>query len=491
MLRRISPLCAAILVSLSWSALPQSVAAAEFKTVARPVEGQYIVVLKTHEASLVGEASRAVHVPVVAQQMAAMHRADLVRSYSHVLRGFVVRADDAALARLLADPRVEYVEEDGIAEASATQTGATWGLDRVDQRDLPRNGSYTYNTTATGVHAYIVDTGILGTHSQFTGRMGNGYTAIADGRGTADCNGHGTHVAGTVGGTTYGVAKGVTLHPVRVLECNGTGTWSQVVAGMDWVKANHVKPAVANMSLGGWADTSVDTAAANLTASGVTLVVAAGNANGAACNFSPARAPSAITVGSIRNDDGRSSFSNYGSCLDIFAPGSSITSAWYSSATATNTISGTSMASPHVAGAAALYLAVNPTTTPSQVTTALINSSSPGRVLAAGAGSPNRLLYTLGGTASTPPGDGTLPTITDFSCPDRGDSGGNRYVCYVSYTSTSPAAILWPTAQQGDTFTSTCATGQTVSSLTVTIGNRYGSVSRSSGSFLCPSNPLP
>lgn len=489
MIRRISPLYAAVLVSLSCPALLQSAAAAEFKTVGRPVQGQYIVVLKSAEASLVGEANSAARVPVVAQRMAAAHRAELVRSYSHVLRGFVVRASDAALARLLVDPRVDYVEEDGIAEASATQTGPTWGLDRIDQRDLPINGSYVYNTTAPTVHAYVLDTGILGTHSQFTGRMGAGYTSIADGRGTTDCHGHGTHVAGTLGGTTYGVAKGVTLHPVRVLACNGTGTWSQIIAGMDWVKANHVKPAVANMSLGGLADASVDTAAANLTAAGVTLVVAAGNANGNACNASPARVPSAITVGSTRNDDGRSYFSNYGTCLDLFAPGSSVLSAWYTSTTATNTISGTSMASPHVAGAAALYLASNPTATPSQVTTALINSSSPGRVLAAGTGSPNRLLYTLGGTASAPAGDGTLPTITSFPCPIKAESGGNQYVCSVSYSSTSPAAILWPTAEQGSTYQGTCATGVTVS-VTVTVGNRYGSVS-STKSFLCPSGPIP
>ena len=489
MIRRISPLHAAVLLSLSASLVPQSGIAAEFRTVSRPVAGQYIVVLKPNEARLAGEANSAVEVPVVAQRLASVHRAALVRSFRHVLRGFVVRADDAALARLLADPRVEYVEEDGFAQAHATQAGAPWGLDRVDQRDLPRNGSYTYNTSAANVHAYVLDTGVLGTHSQFTGRMGNGYTAIADGRGTTDCNGHGTHVAGTLGGTTYGGAKGVTLHPVRVLACNGTGTWSQIIAGMDWVRANHVKPAVANMSLGGWGDTAADTAAANLVAAGVTLVVSAGNDNGNACNPSPARVASAITVGSVRDDDGRSFFSNYGSCLDLFAPGSSVLSAWHTSATATNTISGTSMAAPHVAGAAALYLAANPAATPAQVATALVNSSSPGRVLAAGAGSPNRLLYTLGGSASAPPGDGTPPSITSFQCPIKSESGANTYVCSVGYSSTSPAAVLWPTDEQGTSYWGRCGTGTTVS-VTVTVGNRYGSVS-STRSFLCPSNPIP
>jgi serine protease len=225
--------------------------------------------------------------------------------------------------------------------------------------------------------------------------MGNGYTAINDGRGTTDCNGHGTHVAGTVGGSVHGVAKGVTIHPVRVLGCNGSGTNSGVIAGMDWVTANRVRPAVANMSLGGGASSTTDSAVQRMVNAGVTVVVAAGNNNASACNYSPARAAAAITVGSTTNTDARSSFSNYGTCLDIFAPGSSITSAWYTSSTATNTISGTSMASPHVAGAAALYLALNPSATPAQVTTAIINASTPNKVTGAQTGSPNRLLYTL------------------------------------------------------------------------------------------------
>ncbi len=395
---RVSLLSAAVGISLIAAA---SASAADFRTARNPVKGQYIVVLNDGAASLAGERSSAASVPVVAREMAGKHRAKVLRSFNRALRGFVVEADDAALARLLADPNVAYVEEDGIVSIRATQTGATWGLDRVDQRDLPLNQTYNYDTTASNVHAYIIDTGVLLNHSQFTGRMGNGFDAVTTGGNANDCQGHGTHVAGTVGGSTFGVAKGVTIHPVRVLGCNGSGTNSGVIAGMDWVTQNHVKPAVANMSLGGGASQATDDAVQRMVAAGVTVVVAAGNDNGDACTKSPARAPNAITVGSTTSTDARSSFSNFGTCVDIFGPGSSITSAWYTSTTATNTISGTSMASPHVAGAAALYLASNPTATPAQVTQALISNSTPNKVTSPGTGSPNRLLYTLTGTAPT------------------------------------------------------------------------------------------
>ena len=376
---------------------------AELRFAKKPVQGQYIVVLKEDVAALSQEKKSGPRVADLANNMASLHGVRVTKSFNHALRGFVVKANDNALARLLMDNRVAYVEEDGYMYASATQTGATWGIDRVDQRALPLSGSYTYDTTASNVHAYIVDTGVLGSHTQFTGRMGNGYTAISDANGTNDCNGHGTHVAGTVGGSTYGVAKGVTIHPVRVLGCTGSGTNSGVIAGMDWVTANHIKPAVANMSLGGGASTATDDAVARMTAAGVVVAVAAGNDNGNACSYSPARAPSAITVGSTTNTDARSSFSNYGTCLDIYAPGSNILSSWYTGTSATNTISGTSMASPHVAGAAALYLASNPTATPAQVATALAAAATTGVVTDAKTGSPNLLLYTLagGGTPDT------------------------------------------------------------------------------------------
>ncbi|MGL6290785.1 MAG: S8 family serine peptidase [Silanimonas sp.] len=406
-LKKRTALALALAAALASSAA--MAAGPEFRITQNPVEGQYIVVLKENVAALATERGRGMAVADMARQMAGQHGAQVRRSFTHALRGFVVRADDRALARLLADDRIAYVEEDGYVSIDATQSPATWGIDRVDQRDLPLGNSYTYNTSASGVHAYIIDTGVLLSHVEFSGRIGNGFDAVTSGGNANDCNGHGTHVAGTVGGTTYGVAKGVTIHPVRVLGCNGSGTNSGVIAGMDWVAANHVKPAVANMSLGGGASTATDDAVARMTSAGVIVAVAAGNDNANACNYSPARAPSAITVGSTTTTDARSSFSNFGTCLDIFAPGSSITSAWYTGSTATNTISGTSMASPHVAGVAALYLADNPTATPSAVTAALNDAATPNKVTSPGTGSPNRLLYSFFG--APPPVDTIAPSV--------------------------------------------------------------------------------
>ncbi|MCC7247801.1 MAG: S8 family serine peptidase [Lysobacter sp.] len=400
--------------------------AAQLRMNERPVEGRYIVVLKENAARLSSEANGKARVADVARSVSAGHGAKLLRSYEHALRGFVVDADDRALAKLLADPRVAYVEQDGFVSANATQSPATWGLDRVDQRNLPLDNAYTYTTTATGVHAYIIDTGMLTTHSQFGGRIGNGFDAV--GGGVTDCNGHGTHVAGTVGGATWGVTKGTTLHPVRVLDCSGFGTWSGVIAGIDWVRVNHVKPAVANMSLGGGANASVDAATDNRIAAGVTVVVAAGNDYGGdACAKSPARVAAAITVGSTDSNDARSGFSNVGTCLDLFAPGGGITSAWHTGTTASNTISGTSMASPHVAGAAALYLADNPNASPATVRNALVANATPNKVANAGAGSPNLLLYTI---SSAPPQPGCGVLASGASLP----TGGSKTSCDGRFT---------------------------------------------------------
>jgi subtilisin family serine protease len=365
------------------------------------VRGEYIVVLNESQGI------SAANVEATANEMALAHGGQRMRTFGHALRGFSVKMTEAQARALAADPRVKYVEENGVVRLNASQSGATWGIDRVDQRNLPLNSTYNYNVNGTGVHAYIVDTGVFLTHQEFTGRMGNGHDAVTAGGTANDCNGHGTHVAGTVGGTTYGLAKNVTIHPVRVLDCGGSGTYEGVIAGIDWVTANHQSPAVANMSLGGGASQAVDDATTNSIASGVVYAVAAGNDNGDACTKSPARTPNAITVGSTTNTDARSSFSNYGTCLDIFAPGSDITSAWHTNSSATNTISGTSMASPHVAGAAALYLQRYPSSTPQQVRDALVNNGTPGVVTDAKTGSPNVLLY----SAFVPPPDGGGDTV--------------------------------------------------------------------------------
>ena len=342
---------------------------------------------------------------------------------------------DKEAAKLAADPRVQYVEEDSVVTIDTTQTGATWGLDRIDQRNLPLDGNYTYNTTASNVHAYIVDTGILTSHSQFGGRASVGVDEVGDGQNGIDCNGHGTHVSGTVGGSTYGVAKGVSLVAVRVLNCQGSGTNSGVIAGVNWVAQNAIKPAVANMSLGGGASQALDDAVTGAVNAGVVFCVAAGNGDSLgnpqdACTTSPARAAAAITVSATDNTDTKASWANYGTCVDIFAPGVNITSSWYSSTTATNTISGTSMATPHTCGAAALYLAGNTTATPAAVASALTTNATSGVVKSPGTGSPNRLLYTafIGGGGGTP-----APTISSFS-PASGGVGTSVSISGTNFT---------------------------------------------------------
>ncbi|MFG3698837.1 S8 family serine peptidase [Micromonospora sp. NPDC047620] len=368
---------------------------------ATAVADSYIVVFKD---TAVARAT----VGDTAQRLVGRHGGTVARTYGAALRGFEVRVGAGAAARIAADPAVAYVEQNHTVSIAGTQTNPpSWGLDRIDQRALPLDNSYTYPNTASNVHAYIIDTGIRFSHSDFGGRATSGFDAV-DGGSADDCNGHGTHVAGTVGGSAYGVAKGVQLVGVRVLNCQGSGTNAGVIAGVDWVTQNAVKPAVANMSLGGGANSTLDTAVRNSINSGVSYGLAAGNDSGGnACNTSPARTAEGITVGSTTNTDARSSFSNIGTCLDIFAPGSSITSAWYTSDSATNTISGTSMATPHVVGAAALVASANPSWTPQQVRDYLVNNATNNVVGNPGTGSPNKLLYVVN--------DDTPPPTNDFS----------------------------------------------------------------------------
>ena len=375
------------------------------------IPGSYIVVFKD------GVAAKA---DALTSRLAAAHGVTISHTYQYALHGFAGAMSERAARDLAADPAVAYVEQDGAVSLAATQTPVpSWGLDRIDQRDLPLDNSYTYPNTASNVRAYIIDTGIRITHQDFGGRAVWGTNTTGDGINT-DCHGHGTHVSGTVGGSTYGVAKAVQLTAVKVLNCAGSGSFAGVAAGIDWVTGNHAAgaAAVANMSLGAaGSDTATENAVRNSIADGVVYAIASGNSNSDACNFTPARVAEAITVNASDINDNRASFSNFGTCTDIFGPGVNITSAWNTSDTATNTISGTSMATPHVAGGAALILGATPSLTPAQVATQMFNNATLNHIVNPGTGSPNRLLFV---GAGAPPGCAAVTNGTDVAIPDPG-----------------------------------------------------------------------
>jgi subtilisin family serine protease len=358
----------------------------------QPVPGRYIVVFNSNVANP----------GAAAASLLQGSGGQLRHTYTAAIKGFAANLPEAALQGIRNNPNVAYVEQDqtvSLTQLVSPENQATWGLDRVDQADRPLDTQYHFNQTGAGVYAFIVDTGIRADHTEFTGRVLPGFTTIADGNGTNDCYGHGTHVAGTVGGVTWGVAKAVSLIPVRVLDCKGGGSWSDVIAGVDWVANSTLRPAVANLSLGGSASTSLDAAVAGAVGKGVTMVVAAGNSTVDACTVSPAREPSAITVGATTSSDVRAYYSNTGSCLDLFAPGDNITSAGIASTTASLVASGTSMAAPHVTGVAALTLQANPTASPAAIVSSITANATPNRLSYIGTGSPNLLLYSLAGSA--------------------------------------------------------------------------------------------
>ena len=389
----------------TWSALSGGAASAApaegqilYADSAAAIKDSYIVALKSGVTTSAGT-------------LTARYGGTVGHTYSAALRGFSAKMTAQQARRFAADPAVDFVQQDRVVKLAATQPNPpSWGLDRIDQRNLPLDNSYTYPSTGSSVHAYIIDTGIRFTHTTFGGRATSGRDTVDNDNDATDCHGHGTHVAGTVGGLQYGVAKGVALVGVRVLNCQGSGTTAGVVAGVDWVTANAIKPAVANMSLGGGADAALDASVANSISSGVSYGIAAGNGDIFgnpldACTQSPARVPTAITVSATQINDNKASFANIGTCVDIFAPGVNITSAWLTNDTATNTISGTSMATPHVVGAAALVLQANPNFTPQQVRDFLVNNATSNVVGNPGTGSPNKLLYVVN----------EAPPVNDFS----------------------------------------------------------------------------
>lgn len=339
---------------------------------------------------------------VASEADAAAGLGNVQRRFTEALAGFTVSLTPTELCELEKRNAVESIEDDVAVSMMDTQSNPVWGLDRIDQSQLPLSGTYTYTTAASGVRVYVVDTGIRADHQELAGRVMTGFTAIADGNGTTDCNGHGTHVAGTVAGTTWGVAKQASVVPVRVLGCDGSGTSSGVISGLDWIAANAQAPAVVNMSLGGGASSTLDAAVNNLIAKGFTVVVAAGNSSTDACTSSPARVGAAVTVAASDVGDRSASFTNYGSCVDLYGPGVGITSASIASTTASVTYSGTSMATPHVAGVAALFLAANPSATPAVVSSSLAQAATAGVIQSLPTNTVNRLLYSTTAAVQVP-----------------------------------------------------------------------------------------
>ena len=446
-----------------------------------PISGEYIVRFRDDEGDVSGLAAR----------IASKHGAKVARLYHSAIKGTLLQLSDAQAAALAAEPGVISVEQNQTVSIVTTQSGATWGIDRIDQRNLPLSGTYVYNADGSGVTAYIIDTGINFTHTEYNGRAFTGVDEVTSGGNAADCNGHGSHVSGTVGGTTYGVAKNVKLVAVRVLDCSGSGSTAGVIAGIDWVtarkNANPSVPSTANMSLGGGFSSTLNAAVANSTAAGVVYAVAAGNSTADACNSSPSSEPSAITVGATDINDGFASFSNFGSCVDINAPGVSITSAWYTSNTATNTISGTSMATPHVVGTIALYLQVNPTATAAQVDAALKSNAS--TTASVPAGTTNKFLYSGFISAvpvNTPPVARFTSSCSGLTCNFDGSSS----------TALASATYSWnygdATTGSGVTSSRTYgAAGTYTVTLTVTDANGSSSTSSSVTVSVPPPTPAP
>jgi subtilisin family serine protease len=395
-----------ILASLLFAPFSTDTTAAKddkFRKSANKVPGRYIVVFDEAVVPRMKGGQRSYQTEAESYQVAGDYAANIDHIYDSAINGFSAEMSETSARALSTDPRISYVEEDAVGTVTAEQSAAPWGLDRIDQRGLPLSTSFQYAATGAGVHAYVIDSGIRITHQQFGGRAFNSVDVTNDGQNGNDCNGHGTHVAGIVGSATYGVAKNVNLHSVRVVRCDGTAYISDVLAGVNWVTANHVAPAVANISLiFSGPSSTLDNAITSSITSGVTYTIAAGNFNQNACNFSPGRTPNALTVGSIDSNDARPGYSNQGPCLDLYAPGNGITSLSNGDDVSARVMSGTSMAAPHVAGVAALYLESHPSAQPAAVSQEIMNATTSGVVWNVDGISANKLLYSPLGNAPAP-----------------------------------------------------------------------------------------
>ena len=440
------------------------------------ISGRYIVRFRDEEQDVDGKADG----------IAKRYVGKVTRLYRSAIKGMALDLPDAAAEALRAEPGVLSVEQDQVMSINTVQSGATWGIDRIDQRTIPLSGSYVYNADGTGVTVYIIDTGINLTHSEWSGRAFTGIDQVTSGGSATDCNGHGSHVSGTVGGTTYGVAKKAKLVAVRVLDCSGSGSTSGVIAGIDWVtaqkNANRTVPSAANMSLGGGYSGTLNQAVTNSIAAGVVYAIAAGNSSADACNSSPASAPTAITVGATDINDGFASFSNFGSCVDINAPGVNITSAWIGGATATNTISGTSMATPHVAGAIALYLQGNPAATASQVDAALKTNASTTSVPS---GTTSRFLYSgFISAAPQPPVANFTSNCSSLAC--SFDAGSSTAQAGATYSWTFGDA----TGGSGVTTSRSYAASGTYT-VTLTVSDAFGTSTKTASVTVSNAPPTP